>query len=44
MIAPAFNLTTTERVLPRPALDFTTASLDSLVTFTRTGGYGDRNT
>ncbi len=37
MITPAFGLTATERVLPRLALDFTTASLDSRVTFTRTG-------
>ena len=37
MITPAFNLTATERVLPSMALDFTTASLDSRVTFTRTG-------
>jgi len=36
MITPAFNLTATERVLPKLALDFTTASLDSRVTFTRT--------
>ena len=38
MITPAFNLTATERVLPKLALDFTTASLDSRVTFTRTTG------
>jgi hypothetical protein len=37
MISPSFSLTATERVLPRMALDFTTASLDSRVTFTRTG-------
>lgn len=37
MITPSFSLTATERVLPRLALDFTTASLDSRVTFTRTG-------
>ena len=37
MITPAFSLTATERVLPRLALDFTTASLDPRVTFTRTG-------
>lgn len=37
MITPSFGLTSTERVLPRLALDFTTASLDSRVTFTRTG-------
>ena len=35
MITPAFNLTATERVLPRLALDFTTASLDPRVTLTR---------
>ena len=38
MITPSFGLTATERVLPRLALDFTTASLDSRVTFTRTTG------
>jgi hypothetical protein len=38
MITPSFSLTATERVLPRLALDFTTASLDSRVTFTRTTG------
>ena len=37
MITPSFSLTATERILPRMALDFTTASLDSRVTFTRTG-------
>ena len=37
MITPAFSLTATERILPRLALDFTTASLDSRVTFTRSG-------
>jgi hypothetical protein len=37
MITSSFNLTATERVLPRLALNFTTASLDSRVTFTRTG-------
>lgn len=36
MITPAFNITATERVLPRLALDFTTAALDSRVTFSRT--------
>ena len=36
MITPSFSLTATERVLPRMALNFTTASLDSRVTFTRT--------
>lgn len=38
MITPSFNLTASERVLPKLALDFTTASLDSRVTFTRTTG------
>jgi hypothetical protein len=37
MITPSFGLTATERVLPRMALDFTTASLDPRVTFTRAG-------
>jgi hypothetical protein len=37
MITPSFSLTATERVLPSMALDFTTASLDSRVTFTRSG-------
>jgi hypothetical protein len=37
MITPSFSLTATERILPRMALDFTTASLDSRVTFTRSG-------
>jgi hypothetical protein len=37
MITPSFALTATERVLPKLALDFTTASLDPRVTFTRTG-------
>jgi hypothetical protein len=37
MITPSFALTATERVLPRLALDFTTASLDPRITFTRTG-------
>jgi len=35
MITSGYNLTATERVLPRMALDFTTASLDSRVTITR---------
>jgi len=35
MITPAYSPTATERVLPRLALDFTTASLDSRVTITR---------
>lgn len=38
MITPSFALTATERVLPKLALDFTTASLDARVTFTRTTG------
>lgn len=38
MITPAFGLTATERVLPRLALDFTTALLDPRITFTRTTG------
>jgi hypothetical protein len=38
MITPSFGLTATERVLPKLALDFTTASLDSRVTFTRATG------
>lgn len=37
MITPSFSPTATERVLPSMALDFTTASLDSRVTFTRSG-------
>lgn len=37
MITPSFGLTATERVLPRLALDFTTAILDPRVTFTRSG-------
>ena len=37
MITPSFSLTATERVLPRLALDFTTAALDPRVTFTRLG-------
>lgn len=37
MITPAYSPTATERVLPRLALDFTTASLDARVTFTRSG-------
>jgi hypothetical protein len=35
MITPSFGLTATERVLPRLALDFTAANLDSRITFTR---------
>jgi hypothetical protein len=37
VITPSFGITATERVLPKLALDFTTASLDPRVTFTRTG-------
>lgn len=37
MITPSFSLTATERVLPRLALDFTTAILDSRITFVRSG-------
>jgi hypothetical protein len=37
MITPSFALTATERVLPKLALDFTTATLDARVTFTRSG-------
>lgn len=37
MITPSFSITATERVLPKLALDFTTASLDARVTFTRIG-------
>jgi hypothetical protein len=37
MITPSYAITATERVLPRLALDFTTATLDPRVTFTRTG-------
>lgn len=35
MLTPSYGLTATERVLPRLALDFTTASLDPRITFTR---------
>jgi len=37
MITPAYSVTATERVLPKLALDFTTATLDPRVTFTRAG-------
>ena len=40
MITPSFGLTATERVLPRLALDFTTATLDPRITFTRSGNTG----
>jgi hypothetical protein len=42
MITPAYALTASERVLPRLALDFTTAALDARVTFTRTGATATR--
>lgn len=38
MTTSAFGFTATERILPKLALDFTTAVLDSRVTFTRTTG------
>jgi hypothetical protein len=37
MITPSFALTATGRVLPRLTLNFTTASLDPRITFTRAG-------
>lgn len=37
MITPSFNLTATERVLPKLTIDFTSANLDSRITFTRAG-------
>jgi len=42
MITPSFGLTATERVLPKLALDFTTAILDGRVTFARTGATATR--
>lgn len=42
MITPSFGLTATERVLPKLALDFTTAVLDPRITFTRTGATATR--
>ena len=42
MITPSFSITATERVLPNMALDFTTAVLDSRVTFVRTGATATR--
>lgn len=42
MITPAFSLTSTERVLPRMALDFTTAALDPRVTVTRAANTATR--
>lgn len=35
MITPGYSLTSTERILPALALDFTTASLDARITFAR---------
>ena len=35
MITPSFSITATERVLPKLTIDFTTASLDPRITFTR---------
>lgn len=37
MITPSYNATATERVLPKLALDFTAASLDPRITFSRVG-------
>jgi hypothetical protein len=37
MITPSYSMTATERVLPRLALDFTTAALDSRVAVVRAG-------
>lgn len=37
MISASYSLTATERVLPRMAVDFTTAVLDPRITFTRAG-------
>lgn len=37
MISPSYSMTATERVLPRLALNFTTATLDPRITFTRSG-------
>jgi len=42
MITPSFSLTATERVLPKLALDFTTANLDPRITFTRSGSTATR--
>ena len=42
MITPAFNLTATERVLPRLAIDFTTAVLDSRVVISRANNTATR--
>jgi len=37
MMAPSFNITATERVLPRISLDFTNAVLDPRISFLRSG-------
>lgn len=42
MITPGYNLTATERVLPRLALDFTTAITDSRVNTARAGNTATR--
>jgi hypothetical protein len=42
MITPSFSLTATERVLPKLALDFTTATLDPRITFTRSANTATR--
>jgi hypothetical protein len=42
MITPSYNLTATQSVLPRLALDFTTASLDPRVTVIRVGATATR--
>lgn len=42
MITPSFNLSATAQVLPKLALDFTTAVLDSRITFTRIGATATR--
>jgi len=42
MITPNFSLTSTERVLPKLSLDFTTASLDPRISFSRTGNTATR--
>ena len=36
MITPSFNITATERVLPKLAIDFTSGTIDPRITFTRT--------
>lgn len=37
MLSPSYSITATERVLPRLAIDFTTAVLDQRITFARSG-------